>query len=225
MNMFRKLALTGLIGMVGLTAAGLPAGATLSGHLDSRCQPAATGNIPTVAAFRHLSGQGYWAHTEMGCNVGFYEVITVQKTVNGVTSSRATDSHAELLGQYLRRSQRCSVHAATGGLVSGRGQCLPHLRRQLARVLLQRVVPGARCVNRKPQPSNTRGTGLRCPVPPRPLSHYQAIVLAVDGREIRVEVARLSSKDVRLAITAPTTLRSGARKQSAASRVRAHPRP
>ena len=31
----------------------------------------------------------------------------------------------------------------------------------------------------------------------------QAIILAVDGREIRVEVARLRAQDVRLAITAP----------------------
>ncbi len=31
----------------------------------------------------------------------------------------------------------------------------------------------------------------------------QVIVLSVDGREIRVEVARISGKSVRIAITAP----------------------
>ena len=31
----------------------------------------------------------------------------------------------------------------------------------------------------------------------------QALILAIDGREIRVEVARIRGKGVRLAITAP----------------------
>jgi sRNA-binding carbon storage regulator CsrA len=31
----------------------------------------------------------------------------------------------------------------------------------------------------------------------------QALILAVDGREIRVEVSRIGANDVRLAITAP----------------------
>jgi hypothetical protein len=93
MNVFRKLTTANLIGIIGVASFAIPAHATLSANLDSRCKPT---SAPPVAVFKHLAGQGYWAHHELDCSVGFYAVMKVQKTVNGVTTvvqTTATQSY------------------------------------------------------------------------------------------------------------------------------------